>query len=316
MCQKNCLFIKIEYALQTALLICYFAGNFFFLRRFHYISCFLLLIIWLKNSYHLATRKLQLLPKDLRKAWKLTYPMYIIGFLILLDIVLWLPFIFKTEVSNSLSDFASMMTMTLPFQIAICLIIGDIKQHISEQENGFRKQFVHLYSVIFQWCLLTAVILIAIGTDMFYSTTRVRYYEEDLAMYNISELTGSIFPDSIPKEAKNIEYFRTPGGILDDYSHQLRLKMTVTEDYLLHLEDLYEHLELSWNKDPLKITQDCSVLTSKNCKEYFFGKDLTENIGEYYGKENCTVYFIYDADMGFVINYDTCEVKLFMDNNL
>ena len=316
MYEKNCLFKKIEYAIQTVLLIFYFVENFFFYRRFHYISCFLLLIIWLKNSYHLATRKLQLLPKDLRKAWKLTYPMYIIGFLILMDIILWLPLLFTREEQDILSDFASIINMTLPFQIAFCLIIGDIKQHISEQESGLRKQLVHLYSAIFQWCLLVVVILIAASTDMFYSTTRVRYYEKDVAMYNISEITGSIFPDSIPKEAQNIEYYRTPGGILDDCSHQLRLKMTVTEDYLLHLKDLYENLDLSWKSDPLKITQDCSVLTPENCKKYFFEKDLTENIGEYYGKQNCTVYFVYDANIGFAINYDTCEVKLFMDNNL
>ena len=316
MYQKNCFFKKIEYALQTILLICYLMGNLFYYRRFHYISFFLLFIIWLKNSYHLATRKLQLLPKDLRKVWKLTSPMYVIGFLIMLDILLCLPFVITGESIYALSEFASLITMTLPFQIAVCLIIGDIKQHIAEQENGLQKQFVHLYSAIFQWCLLAVVILIAVSTDMFYSTTRVRYYEEDLAMYNISESKGLFFPDTIPKEAKNIEYYRTPGVILSDYSHQLRLKMTVTEDYILHLEDLYENVNLSWNNDPLKITQDCSVLTQANYKEYFFEKDLTENIGEYYGKENCIVYFIYDADMGFVINYDTCEVKLFLDYNL
>ena len=308
--QKNCNFKKIEFGIQLILLICYLLANAFYYRRFHYISFFMFLIICLKNGYFLFKRKTVMIPKELRKEWKIMYPMYIISIAFVLASCLWIISSVVKEIDTIVLNIALLASICFVLILIICLFAGEVIQQIKERKFNLQKKFVHLYASVFQWCIVAIFIFFAVKTDIFYSTTRLRYYSIDVNMFSITETDGGFFPDSIPKEAKNVEYYYTPGGISDVNSSHINLKMTVGKDYLTHLIEIYEDAEY------IKIAQDCSVLNKYNCKDYFDDTDLTEKIEEYLGKENCTVYFIYDWHGGFVIDYTTNEVKLFFCWNL
>ena len=158
--QKNCNFKKIEFGIQLILLICYLLANAFYYRRFHYISFFLFLIICLKNGYFLFKRKTVMAPKELRKEWKLMYPMYIISIAFVLERSLRIISSVVKDNDNIILNISFFANICLVLILFICLVAGELIQQIKERKFDLQKKFVHLYASVFQWCIVAIFIFL------------------------------------------------------------------------------------------------------------------------------------------------------------
>ena len=292
--KKKCTFKKIEFGIQLILLICYLLANLFYYRTFHYISFFAVLIICIKNGYHLVNSKKIMIPKDLRKKWKIMYPLYVILLMFIIAGILWKISFYEL---NIMTYIALIINLTFPLVVAVCLLIGEIMQRKSERKESLQKQYIHLYAVIFQWCILMILILSAIKTDKYYATTRPVHYQYVVEKHCISESQRGIFPNNIPEDAENIEFYCSPEALVDfEYEYKIHLKMKVDEKYLNQLVELYE------NPENRLIKQDCSVLTPYNYSEYLSYRGFEKHIDEYFGR-NCTLYFSSSEHNYLLTNY-------------
>lgn len=169
----------------------------------------------------------------------------------------------------------------------------------------------HIFNSVVSGLLLCGMLKFTCEMDIYiFPSTQLRHYEESINQYDSTEKNRyGIFPEIIPDEAKNVEYYYTTEGYWKprDNMHAY-LKMTVSKEYLDSLMEKY-------NKEKYYIKeQDCSVLTKENASDYLATNHLNEYVEEFYGEKNCTLYFLFNEGMGFVINWDKKIVKLFLDN--
>ena len=195
------------------------------------------------------------------------------------------------------------------FLLAVILCIIQCVMYFYAQKTKKRYFFYSLISGF----LLFFIIYFNFKNDIHLCpSTDLRYYKEDMG--EKTESGYGIFPDTIPEEAKEIEYFSTTGGYMwimteGENRSSTYLKMTVNDEYLHHLlEVAYRKSEKHHYLDK----QDCSVITS-NDPEYLPWENLDKYVEEFYGKENCTLYLISSINMGFVIDWDEKVVKIFDD---
>lgn len=187
--------------------------------------------------------------------------------------------------------------------VMLCILKCFMYFHAEKQKKRY-----FFYSVISGF-LLFFVIYFNFKNDIYLCpSTDLRYYKEDMSLRRMTESGWGIFPDTIPEEAEDIEYFYTPGGYFRPRSDtHAYLKMTVNQKYLNHL------LEVSHNKDYLS-EQDCSIINQNNASEYLFLiPHLEEYVEEFYGRENCILYMFCNKDIGFVIDWNEKVVKIFAD---
>lgn len=174
------------------------------------------------------------------------------------------------------------------------------------------KKRYYFYRVISGFILFSTIFFNFKNDIHLCPSTDLRHYKEDVG--EKTESGYGIFPDTIPQDAKNIEYFSTTGGYLqarDAYPpSSTYLKMTVNEEYLHHLVEIAYYK--SENNPPLT-EQDCSVITSKDSEFLLYWENLDKYVEEFCGKENCTLYLVSSIDMGFVIDWDEKVVKIFTD---
>lgn len=140
---KNiCNFRNFEFIIQVFILIVYLLANLFYYRTFHYISFFVFFILCIKNGYNLVKSKKDMIPKNLCKEWKIMYPLYFILLAFLVARILWKISFYEISI---MSYIAMMINLTFPFLVAVCLLIGEIRQRKLEQKEGIRNQYIHTY---------------------------------------------------------------------------------------------------------------------------------------------------------------------------
>ena len=167
----------------------------------------------------------------------------------------------------------------------------------------------HIINAVVSGFMMYAILQFTCEMDIFlYPTTELRFYKQTLyKQLDIREGNRyGIFPDPIPEEATDVEYyFSTDGYWRARHDLHAYLKMTVSEEYL---NDLYKKYE-----DNINNKLEFSEINANNSHEYILVKHLDEYVEEYYGKENCILYFMEGYYKGFVIDWDKKSVKLFLD---
>ena len=59
---------------------------------------------------------------------------------------------------------------------------------------------------------------------------------------------------------------------------------------------------------------ECSTVNEENAHEYILVRHLDEYVEEYYGKENCILYFMGNESQGMIIDWNNRSIKMFLDN--
>jgi hypothetical protein len=167
----------------------------------------------------------------------------------------------------------------------------------------------HIINVVVSGFMMYAILQFTCEMDIFFfPSTELRHYSAAMEQYNISDrYEYGFLPKNIPEEATNVDYFYTTEGYWGSrLNMHVYLKMTVSEKYLHNILEKYE------NNITYKL--ECSKVNEENAHEYLPRPHLDEYVDEYYGKENCILYFMGNESQGMIIDWNNRSIKMFLDN--
>ena len=286
----------IEFGLWVANLTAFIVINLFALRKFHWISVIIMAVPIVITALFLMKYDYVDWKKKSPSVWPLliSFGIYIVSKIVMN--------------MQSAPDFIYVIFFIIEFLSAILSIIFFIRFlivygkafRIHQSELGLNKeQRLYNLSMPVLWVMILFIVwsFTVSFVDRIVTVTSPAKYEIVTEDYNYE-----FFPDSLPKDASNLEFNYTPGIWLS--KSKSYVKFEATEEYL-------EEYESTYGSDAEKVTtvdawSDYHINSSKICKL------ISDN---YLNKDNCDVYVAKKGFslQGYAVNRDTNELFFFYD---
>lgn len=286
----------IEFGLWVANLTAFIVINLFALRKFHWISVIIMAVPIVITALFLMKYDYVDWKKKSPSLWPLliSFVLYLLS-RIVLNI-------------QSAPTFVYVIFFVIEFVSALLSIIFFVRFmivynkafRIHQIELGLNKeQRLYNLSMPVLWVMILFIVwsFTVSFVDRIVTVTSPAKYEIVTEDYNYE-----FFPDSLPKDASNLEFNYTPGIWLS--KSKSYVKFVATEEYLDEYESIY-------GSEAEKVTtvdawSDYHIESSKICKL------ISDN---YLNKDNCDVYVAKKGFslQGYAVNRDTNELFFFYD---
>ena len=286
----------IEFGLWVANLTAFIVINLFALRKFHWISMIIMAVPIVISVLFLMKYDYVDWKKKSPSLWPLliSFVLYLLS-RIVLNI-------------QSAPTFVYVIFFVIEFVSALLSIIFFVRFmivynkafRIHQIELGLNKeQRLYNLSMPVLWVMILFIVwsFTVSFVDRIVTVTSPAKYEIVTEDYNYE-----FFPDSLPKDASNLEFNYTPGIWLS--KSKSYVKFVATEEYLDEYESIY-------GSEAEKVTtvdawSDYHIESSKICKL------ISDN---YLNKDNCDVYVAKKGFslQGYAVNRDTNELFFFYD---